>query len=404
MILVILFLVCCLYIWRVMTYTMRKSVKPLAFVRNIEPPLSIIELANFEQISRDHQLNIDERHLLYQIILQYRDMSTLDIMRQFSLMRITPQTKLRVYTTIYEHTADPREQQWLREQLYPPRPPPPPRPSPRPPTPAPIRLVRVVDPFTDVPPSSLENILIHSGVSHRELENQPALWELARLNNRKKRHETFYDKEENVMHVGSKLTRVGRQLIDKYGSQLPTEYNVEDLFVRSKHRAHLEAALHRILTKDVMPYDYKDPFLLKDVYAAVITFIYSNPPDKRNIMLNILVEDLERKHGKCSTGHLEALITCVQGFQDCVLSIGEENEIYSKMAHFMSKKLQTAPENVVDSLTSTNPDPLIEYMKVHKSELQKEMEEQYKGVLNSAQVQQYLSKAMNQYANVTNVF
>ena len=245
----------------------------------------------------------------------------------------------------------------------------------------------------------------------RFVEEQRRLLDLYRTQHQNtRRTRTIYEHKENVhdSFINKSILKTARALIQKYGVALPVDFSFEEIYSKcpsDSARDKVTRAVEKINSiKGMFGTEPEPRFTLQEALHAVITFIWTRTPDMRDTMLRTLADDLYLKSSKCTTGLLTALVNSIQGYQDeYKLDIGISNEIYGKVSFYLKGKLQTAPEEVLDSLGSDKV-KFIEYLKTIQPELLNGLLKDYRGVCGETEIRENLSRSLNTYAQVKGVF
>jgi hypothetical protein len=229
-----------------------------------------------------------------------------------------------------------------------------------------------------------------------------AIYERRMKSRTKTRPPPIYEKAENVHDSGinKSMVNAGRLLIDTYGSELPSGFNCQVLREYSKDWAKVSKACDRILVKDTSSYGYGNyPYTLKDVFAALINFIYSRPAEEQKTLFGILASELESKSTKCGTGHLYAVVGTAQGFQNfSKITMNIDTEIYARVSKFLSTELEAAPESVIESVSSADKSEFVDFVRARQTKLLNELQQEYKSAgVSQADVEKELAAALNKY-------
>ncbi len=96
---------------------------------------------------------------------------------------------------------------------------------------------------------------------------------------------------------------------------------------------------------------YFDTFSLYQLFQSLWKFIILHKNSKD--LKERLIEEMVEMDGYCTTGHLSRLINTIQGFtniQKLHIKISDKEQIKSSVTIYLSKKLEDAPEEVLDNM------------------------------------------------------
>lgn len=407
LLLIILFIGAAIFLWPILSRASRYSratphiisnpyrpIKRRARVAPEEPPPAAVPAPEktyddvpfvrlHRRLSEDYMLSPAEQTELFALLQANPYFSTLDTLRNFSRNPAVSDLK-RVFMTIYiiENTVIEHEKIYLRRYLD--------------------GLssssheqevrVNIRDYLVRTSPRVIEPTLTREFLNQQE--RLILFFELQRDSPRNQRA-VIYDRTENVHNkeVNSSVITAARRLIDTYSAEQP------DLS-RAQFRPYwtdevkFARAHNRIMVSDESQYGYERPFTLKDVFAAVLSFVGSRPPDERAEILRILTAEMERKHNKCGTGYLSGLVSSIQGFQaDYTITIGAANEIFARISKFIETEMhKEGKEELVD-----DPEQFVEYVRGKKDELWREVAAEYKDVLPLNEIEREFQVAYDRY-------
>lgn len=90
---------------------------------------------------------------------------------------------------------------------------------------------------------------------------------------------------------------------------------------------------------------------LKQLTISVFLFVANQEEEIREQMYQRFNEELDEMRGKCSTGHMSRLVNILQGFSDrYTIQIQPKQEIKSFIYHYLTKRLQDAPETIQEGM------------------------------------------------------
>lgn len=125
--------------------------------------------------------------------------------------------------------------------------------------------------------------------------------------------------------------------------------------VSPQSKRYIDTVLERIEI-DASKFKYGDNiFGLYDIFSSLWIFI-SKHEFKQNL-LERLVEEITSMSKYCTTGHVSRFINVIQGYtdiEDLQVRISDEEQIRASIAHLLDVILKESPEDVMDSLISTD--------------------------------------------------
>jgi hypothetical protein len=109
--------------------------------------------------------------------------------------------------------------------------------------------------------------------------------------------------------------------------------------------------------QDTLKFIYENPstftigITLRQLILSVYGFILQQSQDTHEDLFIRMNEELQDMRNKCSTGHMSRLVNVVQGFSDrYTLCIQPKQEIKAFIYHYLTKRLQEAPETVQEGM------------------------------------------------------
>ncbi len=380
-----------------------------------QPFFSASSRAVFLKLSADYFLSPTEKQHLYGLLRRNPQMSLLDAIRAlvkfeglsdlkkfFMITYIMDNCKSRAEKSQLRTQLETMRQQTLDEETF-------------------INIrdylernTPVISPFSQPVSTNLPfeigevvELDFFQGLPRHELENQERLLRYFEEAHRKdkKKPKVIYDQRENVHNseVNSSVVEAARKLIDKFGSRIPSSFDIEELRAMSKNKEKFNKAYNRIVNTDKSVFSYDKPFTLRDVFGAVISFILQKDVEERKQLFSILADELERKSMKCGTGNLAALVSSIQGFQnEFEIKIGIEEEVFARVSKYFADAIQReSREDIIEDMGSEDKTSLIKYINSKRAALFEELQKEYTGVELNESLDAILNKSLYKYTMIS---
>lgn len=179
------------------------------------------------------------------------------------------------------------------------------------------------------------------------------------------------DINESVLRASCRLIRLGKQhdydeeVVIKELKKIDPEHKIassEDIS-RVLDRVCIDSALFRY--KD--PADDSAPEQTFNMHKAVANLWYyiTNHPSSDTLKIRFL-EEVASMPEYCSTGHLGRFISVIQGFtgddDELEIRIGDAKHIQSVLSHYFAKRLNDAPDSVIDAMIGEDKRPFLQYI------------------------------------------
>ena len=142
----------------------------------------------------------------------------------------------------------------------------------------------------------------------------------------------------------------------KIHDELVNEVDLEQVQLHLQHiypesSIFIKACIERISMETTI----FEHFTLLTLFNALWKFISIH---KYSIELkNRLVEEMKEMYNYCTTGHLSRLINTIQGFtviDDLQIKISSKDQIKASVTAYLSKCLETAPDEILDNMLDTD--------------------------------------------------
>ena len=125
--------------------------------------------------------------------------------------------------------------------------------------------------------------------------------------------------------------------------------------------------LLNIIYKTLNRFQYEtarfETFTLCQLFSSVWKFIQIN--NHKEELMDRLIEEIVEMHRYCTTGHLSRLVNVIQGFtedKDLQIKISTFEQVKSVIYIYLSKKMENAPDEVIDNMTEENNSIFLNYI------------------------------------------
>lgn len=106
-----------------------------------------------------------------------------------------------------------------------------------------------------------------------------------------------------------------------------------------------------------------DTFTLCQLFSSIWKFIQTNVHKEE--LMDRLIEEIVEMHKYCTTGHLSRLVNVIQGFtddEDLQIKISSLEQIKSVIYVYLSKKMENAPDEIIDNMTEEDNNKFLNYI------------------------------------------
>jgi hypothetical protein len=162
---------------------------------------------------------------------------------------------------------------------------------------------------------------------------------------------TITEDSQNVHHtsINEHIKTIVKQIVIDY----PPQNSAWSILKSELQKRHS----WKNTNQETLKFIYENPcrftidITLKQLTISVFLFIAHQQEDIREQLYQRFNEELDEMRGKCSTGHMSRLVNIVQGFSDqYTIQILPKEEIKSFVYHYLTKRLEEAPEDVQEGI------------------------------------------------------
>jgi hypothetical protein len=162
---------------------------------------------------------------------------------------------------------------------------------------------------------------------------------------------TITEDSQNVHHtsINEHIKTIVRQIVAEY----PPQNSAWSILKSELQKRHS----WKNTNQQTLKFIYENPcrftidITLKQLTISVFLFIAHQQEDIREQLYQRFNEELDEMRGKCSTGHMSRLVNILQGFSErYTIKILPKQEIKSFVYHYLTKRLQEAPEDVQEGM------------------------------------------------------
>lgn len=196
-------------------------------------------------------------------------------------------------------------------------------------------------------------------------------------------------------NINDSVLKAARKIINDNPVSSFINYELPDGYLNKKDTKKVNISLHRIYTDDI---EFRDGVKLINLFQSILIFIEKHKyKDELNTRL---IQELIEMSNLCVTGHLDRLVSVVQGFDNekYKITMSIYDEMYSKITHEIQKNIENYEykDVIIEDMTYNNRtyiEYLLLFVSTHKDSYYKE----YSELLSKKIIDENIVKILNSY-------